>query len=56
MKKVTKIVDLLWRSISINPDDAWIWYEVLKTLHTQMGSDLRLGLAQLDRDEFNSLN
>jgi hypothetical protein len=55
MKKLTKMVNLIWRSISINPDDAWIWYEVFKTLHTQMGGDLRIELAQLDRREFNSL-
>jgi hypothetical protein len=56
MKKLVKMVNLIWRSLSINPDDAWIWYEVSKTLYTQMGSDLRLGLIQLDRREFNSLD
>jgi hypothetical protein len=56
MNKLTKFVDLLWRSLAINPDDDWIWYEVSKTLYTQMGGDLRIGLTQLDRHEFNSLN
>jgi hypothetical protein len=56
MKKLRKIVNLIWRSLAINPDDDWIWYEVSKTLYTQMGGDLRIGLTQPDRHEFNSLN
>jgi hypothetical protein len=56
MNKLTKIVDLLWQLLAINPDDDWIWYEVSTTLYTQMGGDLRIGLTQSDRDEFNSLN
>jgi hypothetical protein len=56
MNKLTKIVDLLWQLLAINPDDDWIWYEVSKTLYTQMGGDLRIGLTKLDRYEFNSPN
>lgn len=41
MNKLTKFVDLRWRSLAINPDDDWIWYEAFKTLYTQMGCDLR---------------
>ena len=56
MKKFIDMVNLIWRSLAIDPDDDWIWYEVSKTLYNQMGSDLRLGLIQLDRREFNSLD
>jgi hypothetical protein len=56
MNKLTKIVDLLWQLLAINPDDDWIWYEVSTTLYTQMGGDLRIGLTQSDHHEFNSLN
>jgi hypothetical protein len=56
MNKFIKMVNLIWRSLAINPDDDWIWYEVSKTLYTQMGGDLRIGLTQSDRDEFNLTN
>jgi hypothetical protein len=56
MIKLMEIVNLIWLSLAINPDDYWIWYEVSKTLSTQMGGDLRIGSTQLDRDEFNLLN
>jgi hypothetical protein len=57
MKELTKIVNLIWRSLAINPDDYWIWYEAFKTLHNQMGGDLRtVRFTQPDRDEFKSLN
>jgi hypothetical protein len=56
MTKLMEIVNLIWRSLAIDPDDDWIWYEVSKNLYTQMGSDLRIGLTQPDRYEFNSIN
>jgi hypothetical protein len=56
MNKFTKIVNFFLQSLAIDPDDDWIWYEVSKTLYTQMGGDLRIGLIQPDHDEFNSTN
>jgi hypothetical protein len=56
MNKLTRLVDRLWRLLAIDPDDDWIWYEVSKTLYTQMGGDLRIGLTQPDRHESNSIN
>ena len=56
MNEFIEMVNLIWRSLAINPDDDWIWYEVSKTPYTQMGGDLRLGLIQPDRHEFKSLD
>jgi hypothetical protein len=44
MNKSIEMVNLIWQSLAINPDDDWIWYEAFKTLYTQMGGDLRIGL------------
>lgn len=56
MNKFIEMVNLIWQSLAIDPDDDWIWYEVSKTLYTQMGGDLRIELTQPDRHEFKSLN